>query len=325
MKTYNFELEGGRDNVIRVPVEKVGSATTGRLLLRDGAGNLVVRNDATVTIADGYATITFPAALTSAMGGVADWDLQAIDGTTPVTVASGKARATSGASERVEIDNAEGAPIAVSIDRSTTQPITGTVELGATTLAALESTTTALDAASLAALETVSLGPGSQIIGHVSTSLTKKVAEGKARIAGHFTTTDATNTTAVFTMRNPATLADGSANTKTLYVFRITIDVSAAGRIQFYHDQGDFPNPIRAPYNPNHYFENAVTVGEFHAGNLTPTTPGALLSPIRLVDPRVPFEFETLLIIPPGHSFSARVTGAATGSNFTGNVHWYEE
>lgn len=167
------------------------------------------------------------------------------------------------------------------------------------------------------------LAAGSNIIGFTSNTIVRKIVEGKFWIAGYDVLTDATNTNAVFTLFNPATLPGGAANTKSMYITKIAVDTPVAGQIIFVRNQTDLPNPIREAFNPNTNVTGAP-VGEFHSGNLTPAG-GTTISPTRKVFAEDHYEFEGFVILKPGQIFSARVAGAATGSRVTGLVHWYEE
>lgn len=150
-----------------------------------------------------------------------------------------------------------------------------------------------------------------------NSALAAKIGEGKFWIAGHNVTTDATNPQAVFSLVNPATA------TTNMFVTKIAVDAASAGQILFVRNQTNNPNPIREAFNPNTFFSGQPQ-GEFHAGNLLPTG-GTVISPTRKVFANSSYEFEGLVILRPGQTFSARVTGAATGSQMSGLVHWYQE
>lgn len=155
-------------------------------------------------------------------------------------------------------------------------------------------------------------------------ALAKKIGEGKFWIAGHNVTTETLNPQAVFSLVNPAKLADGiTNNTKNMFVVKIAVDAASSGQIVFVRNQTSNPNAIREAFNPNTYFDGQPN-GEFHAGNLLPAG-GVTISPTRKVFANSTYEFEGLVILKPGQTFSARVTGAATGSQMSGLVHWYEE
>lgn len=326
MRSLSFEVDGGRDNVVQIPIENPGTATAGRLLVDTGNG-MSVRNEVSVTISGGTAVVTIPASLAGQMYQV-KWVLQAFEGTTPVSVAEGKARlAASGNSVQIsnselEISNTSGAPIPVSIDRSTTQPVSGTVELGATTLAALESTTTttALDAATLAALETINLGPSSQIIGHVSTSLSKKVGEGKVFIGGTAITLGglASAERACLQLSNPANSG------KVLYIFGLTIYSTIAQQV-VYTEDATMTGTVTAvtPFNLN----RAAAVASVAAVSSSISAPSggtawpnqSRVTTQKGLDITLP-----PVVLPPGKSFLVRGT-VGDAQTFTANAYWFEE
>lgn len=144
MRSFNFTVEGGRENVVNVPIDNPGTATTGRFLLDTGNG-MTVRSEVTVTVSGDVATVTIPAATADSISN-ARWVIQALEGTTPVSAGEGTVRQTASNKSNVEVDNALGAPISVA--------------------------------------GTVNLGPSTEIIGYTSATVSRKVGEGKAFITG---------------------------------------------------------------------------------------------------------------------------------------------
>lgn len=316
MRNLNFEVEGGRENVVKMPIDNPGTATTGRVLVDTGNG-MVVRDDIPVTIENGVAVLRIPAALASQMYNVT-WVLQALEGTTPVSVAQGKARLSNAGSEAVEINNADGIPIPVTIDRTTTQPVSGTVELGATTLAALE--TTALDADTLAALETVSLGPSSAIIGYTSAALSRKVGEGKVFIAGAAITLGGLASTerACLQVVNPAT------STKALYIFALTVYSSITQQVVYMEnaEMGGTPT-VMTPFNINR--ASAVTSIATASSSTAAPTGGASWPNQSRVQGDAPLNLQfPPIVLPPGKSLLIRGT-IGDAQTFTANAYWFEE
>lgn len=303
MRSYNFSVDGGRENVVNVPIDNPGTATTGRFLVDTGNG-MTLRSEATVTISGNVATVTIPATLASKMVN-SRWAVQALEGTTPVSAGEGTARHAPSGRQNVEIDNADGVPIAVSIDRSTTQPVTGTVELGAT---------------SLSALETTNLGPSAEIIGYTASSLSRKVGEGKAFIGGTAIALGGLASTerACLQLTNPAT------STKALYIFALNVYSTIAQQVVYMEDaaMGGTVTNVGA-FNINRA-SSGLSVATVTSSTAAPTG-GAIWPNQSRVAPTAPVTLSLPpVILPPGKSFLVRGT-VGDAQTFTANAYWFEE
>lgn len=306
MRSYNFSVDGGRENVVNVPIDNPGTATTGRFLLDTGSG-MSVRSEVTVTVSGDVATLTIPATLADTIS-TARWIVQAFEGTTPVSAGEGTVRRSVSSKSNVEIDNALGAPISVG----------GTVDLGANTLAALE--TTSLSPESLAALETTNLGPSAEIIGYTASSLSRKVGEGKAFIGGTAITLGGLASTerACLQLSNPA------SSTKALYIFALTVYSTIAQQVVYMEDatMGGTITNVGA-FNINRA-SSGLSVATVTSSIAAPT--GGAIWPnqsrvtvqngLQLTLPPV--------VLPPGKSFLVRGT-VGDAQTFTANAYWFEE
>jgi hypothetical protein len=165
------------------------------------------------------------------------------------------------------------------------------------------------------------LPAGSNNLGYVSTGLTQKISEGKFRFSGGDVTTDLTETDAFFILANPA----ASTTNVNITQFKLFINDTAGARVRFLHEASTTVGTARETFNPNHYFEAAPTNGVLRVGKGTAGAGGGT----ELLQGRVvrdaPYQFEGLVVLPPGHSFGVRITGAATGSVIVASVGWFEE
>lgn len=316
MRSYNFSVDGSRANVVNVQINNPGTATTGQFFADTGTG-MALRLEATVTVSGDVATVTIPASLASQMFN-SRWQLRVIDGSTAVPVAEGRARLGVSNSENVEIDNSDGVPIAVSIDRTTTQPVTGTVELGATSLSALE--VVSLSPESLSALETTNLGPSTEIIGYTSSSLSRKVAEGKVFIGGTAITLGglASAERACLQLSNPA------GSTKALYIFGLTVYSTIAQQVVYMED-AIMAGTITTvpPFNINRA-SSATSVAAATVSTSAPSG-GALWPNQSRVNTQSGLQVSLPpVVLPPGKSFLVRGT-IGDAQTFTANAYWFEE
>lgn len=281
MSNINFNVSPEQDNVIRVPIRNPGGATSGRFLVDTGNG-LGITNEVTITIEGDYAVMTIPAAMAKKMYN-AKWVLQAFDGATPVDAARGVARVSDGP----------------------TQSVSGTVELGSS---------------SLSNLETVNLGPSSEIIGYTSNALARKVAEGKVFISGATVSLGGLASTdrACFQVVNPAT------STKVMYVFALTLYSSIAQQIVYMEDadMGGTPTSL-VPFNLN----RASAASSLMTASYSSAAPsGGVTWPNQSrvqPDGALTIQFPPL-IMPPNKSILIRGT-SGDAQIFTANLYWFEE
>lgn len=178
-----------------------------------------------------------------------------------------------------------------------------------------------------AAPVSVDLVAGDSIL--TSSMLNRKVAEGKVFFTGKAISAGGALGTArpAFMIQNPATLADGvTANTKTVYVFLISIYSDVSQQIRYREGASLVGSTFLIPKGWNRRLaQHPASVARVAWDDEAPTGGTILSNESRVYNTSpLPLRFETPYEVAPGQSFTLDFQSTATQVT-TANGYWYEE